>query len=83
MPIGIISEIAINVFCFKIQIDDVIVMASDGIDQSKIMDWMKEEKMHKTSEIVHNICLKQVQQGMSDDISVLAIKIYNHFQFIV
>lgn len=82
IPLGIVSKIDVNVYSFKVQYEDVIIMVSDGFEHPHLKKWILENAMKSTGMMVKNIYAEREKCGIDDDVSILVLRMENCFNFL-
>lgn len=82
IPLGIISKIDVNLYSFKVQCDDLLVLVSDGFEHPSLKKWILDSANSSTGVMVKNIFNERSMVGVDDDMSILVIKVENCFNFL-
>ena len=77
-----VSKIDVNVYSFKVQYEDVIIMVSDGFEHPHLKKWILENAMKSTGMMVKNIYAEREKCGIDDDVSILVLRMENCFNFL-
>lgn len=81
LPLGIVSRVAPDVYCFEVKKEDMILLISDGAESEKMMEWLKDIKESKPSSFVKALYERKEKEIIQDDLSILAIRLQNNFHF--
>lgn len=82
LPLGIVSRIAPDVYCFELKENDLIVMMSDGAESEVMEQWLMEFQNKQPSALLSEIYSRKEEEKIVDDLSILALKVQNNFHFL-
>ena len=81
LPLGIVSRIAPDVYCFELKEEDLIVMMSDGAESEDMEQWLMELQEKQPSALLREIYSRKEMENIVDDFSMLALRVQNNFHF--
>lgn len=82
LPLGIVSRISPDVYCFELKENDLIVMMSDGAESEVMEQWLMELQDKQPSSLLKEIYSRKEKENIVDDLSIVALRIQNNFHFL-